>query len=91
MHAAYLGMVFHLVSLAEAVRLSGQFILTSVHNAESVLAFLIMVVFMIVYVAYKTTSPGIVVFPVVFLVDPRRSRLASSPFCKCRPVCAKAG
>src|SRR5262249_53785003 len=32
------------------------------------LAFLIMVVFMLVYVVYKTTSPGIVVFPMVFLL-----------------------
>ena len=68
LHASYLGMVFHLVSLVEAVRLSNQIILTSVHNAESVLAFLMMIVFMIVYVAYKTTSPGIMVFPVVFLL-----------------------
>jgi len=68
LHAAYLGMVFHLVSLAEAMKLSGQVTLTSVHNIESVLAFLIMVVFMIAYLAYKTTSPGIVVFPVVFLL-----------------------
>jgi ABC-type uncharacterized transport system permease subunit len=68
LHAAYLGMVFHLVSLAEDMELSGQITLTSVHNAESVLAFLIMVAFMIVYLAYKTTSPGIVVFPLVFLL-----------------------
>ena len=68
LHASYLGMVFHLVSLVESVRMSGQMILTSVHNAESVLAFLLMVVFMIVYIAYKTTSPGIMIFPVVFLL-----------------------
>ncbi len=68
LHAAYLGMVFHLVSLAEAMQLSGQIALTSVHNAESVLAFLIMVIFLIIYMVYKTTSPGIVVFPLVFLL-----------------------
>ena len=68
LHAAYLGMVFHFVSLAEAFSLSGQITLTSVHNAESVLAFLIMVFFMIAYLVYQTTSPGIVVFPVVFLL-----------------------
>ena len=68
LHAAYLGMVFHFVSLAEAIRLSGQITWTSVHNAESVLAFLIMVIFMIIYMVYKTTSPGIVVFPLVFLL-----------------------
>jgi ABC-type uncharacterized transport system permease subunit len=68
LHAAYLGMIFHCVSLVEAVRISGQLTLTSVHNAESLLALLIMVLFMIAYLVYQTTSPGIVVFPVVFLL-----------------------
>ena len=68
LHAASLGMVFHFVSLTEAVLLSGQLTLASVHNSESLLAFLIMSVFMIVYVVYQTASPGIVVFPVVFLL-----------------------
>lgn len=68
LHAAYLGMVFHFVSLTEAVRQFGQVTLASVHNAESVLAFLVMVVFMIVYLVYQTTAPGMVVFPVVFVL-----------------------
>jgi ABC-type uncharacterized transport system permease subunit len=68
LHAAYLGMVFHFVSLTEAFVASGQIALASVHNAESALGFLIMVVFMIVYLVYQTTSPGIVVFPLVFLL-----------------------
>lgn len=68
LHAAYLGMVLHFVSLTEAVIQAGQLTLASVHNSESLLAFLIMVVFMLVYVIYKTTSPGIVVFPIVFLL-----------------------
>ena len=68
LHAAYLGMVFHLVSLTEGVLLSGQVTLASVHNSMSLLAFLIMTVFMIAYLVYKTTSPGIVVFPLVFLL-----------------------
>jgi len=68
LHAAYLGMVFHLVSLTEAVVASGQFAAASVHNSESLLAFLIMVVFMIAYMVYKTTTPGIVIFPLVFLL-----------------------
>jgi ABC-type uncharacterized transport system permease subunit len=68
LHAAYLGMVLHFVSLTEAVVAAGQLTLASVHNSESLLAFLIMVVFMIVYLVYKTTSPGIVVFPLVFLL-----------------------
>src|SRR6266853_5050564 len=68
LHAAYLGMVLHFVSLAEAVVQAGQLTLASVHNSESLLAFLIMVVFMLVYLIYKTTSPGIVIFPLVFLL-----------------------
>src|SRR5438270_12263458 len=67
-HAVSLGMVFHFVSLTEAVLLSGQITLASVHNSESLLAFLTMAVFMIVYFLYQTTSPGIVVFLVVFLL-----------------------
>jgi ABC-type uncharacterized transport system permease subunit len=68
LHAAYLGMIFHLVSLTEALLSSGPNALASVQNVESVLAFLIMVVFMVVFLVYHTTSPGIVVFPVVFLL-----------------------
>src|ERR1700681_751024 len=68
LHASYLGMVFHLVSLTEAVVQSGQLASASVHNAESLLAFLIMVCFMLAYLIYKTTSPGIVIFPLVFLL-----------------------
>jgi ABC-type uncharacterized transport system permease subunit len=67
-HAASLGMVFHFVSLTEAVLSSGQLTLASVHNSESLLAFLMMAFFLVVYVIYETTSPGIVVFPVVFLL-----------------------
>jgi len=68
LHAAYLGMVFHFVSLTDAFLQGGQMAMVSAHNAESVLGFLIMVVFLLVYMVYKTTSPGIVVFPVVFLL-----------------------
>jgi len=68
LHAAYLGMVFHFVSLMEAFRVSGQVALTSAQNAESVLGFLVMVIFLLVYLVYQTTSPGIIVFPVVFLL-----------------------
>ena len=68
LHAAYLGMVFQFVSLSEAVLASGQLSLASVHNSISLLAFLVMSIFMLAYAIYKTTSPGIIVFPVVFLL-----------------------
>src|SRR5258708_6321343 len=67
LHAASLGMVFHFVSLVE-VFVGGQFVWASIHNGESLLAFLSMTFFMIVYAIYQTTSPGIVVFPVVFFL-----------------------
>ena len=67
LHAASLGMVFHFVSLTELF-LSGQVVWASVHNGESLLAFLSMAFFMIVYTVYQTTSPGVVVFPIVFFL-----------------------
>ena len=67
LHAATIGMVFHFVSLAELF-LSGQIVWASVHNSESLLAFLSMSFFLVIYAIYKTTSPGVVVFPVVFFL-----------------------
>src|SRR5262249_55169592 len=67
LNAVSIGMVFHFVSLAESF-LAGQVILASVHNGESLLAFISMSFFMIIYAIYKTTSPGVVVYPVVFLL-----------------------
>ena len=67
LHAASLGMVFHFVSLVELF-LSGQVVWASVHNGESLLAFFSMTFFMIIYAIYQTTSPGVVVFPVVFFL-----------------------
>src|SRR6202021_1906185 len=64
LHAASLGMVFHFVSLTELF-LSGQVVWASVHNGESLLAFLSMSFFMLIYAFYKTTPPGGVFFPVV--------------------------
>ena len=56
LHAASLGMVFHFVSLVEVFQLD-HVVWASVHNAESLLAFISMTFFMIVYAIYKTTSP----------------------------------
>ena len=67
LHAASLGMVFHFVSLVELFR-SDHVVWTSVHNGESLLAFVSMTLFMIAYAIYQTTSPGVVVFPVVFFL-----------------------
>ena len=67
LYAASLGMVFHFVSLVE-IYLSDHVVWASVHNAESLLGFLSMTFFMIICAIYKTTSPGVVVFPIVFFL-----------------------
>ncbi len=67
LHAASLGMVFHFVSLVELF-LSGHVVWASLHNGESLLAFFSMTFFMIIYATYHTTSPGVVVFPIVFFL-----------------------
>jgi ABC-type uncharacterized transport system permease subunit len=66
--AMSLGMVFQFVALAEEGLLSQQLLTASIHNSESLLALVIMAVFMIAYAFYRTLSPGIVAFPVVFLL-----------------------
>ena len=68
LHAAYLGMVFHFVAIVEIVRQSGELSLASLSVGASVLGFLIMVVFLVAYMVYRTTSPGIIVFPLVFFL-----------------------
>ena len=67
LRAASLGMVFHFVSLVE-VFAGSQAVWASAHNSESLLAFFSMAFFMIIYATYKTTSPGVVVFPIVFFL-----------------------
>jgi ABC-type transport system involved in cytochrome c biogenesis permease subunit len=65
-----LGMVFHFVSLAELAMMTGHpsLSLLSVHGSESLLAFLILAFFMLIYWRYRTLSPGLFVFPLVFLL-----------------------
>src|SRR5208337_4992528 len=65
--AASMGMVFHFVSLVEQF-LSGRVVWASVHHGASLLAFFSMTLFMIIYAIYTTTSPGVVVFPLVFFL-----------------------
>jgi len=64
------GMIFHFVSLAETAMVSGHLSLTalSVYDSESLLAFLVMLAFMIVFARYNTVSPGIFLFPLAFLM-----------------------
>lgn len=62
------GLIFHFVSLVEYTVLVGRLSWASIHYSESLLAFVAMVVFFIFFVGYRTTSPGIVIFPLVFFL-----------------------
>ena len=66
--AVGLGLIFHFVSLVESTVLIGHLSLASIHYSESLLAFLAMVVFFVFFVGYRTISPGIVIFPIVFVL-----------------------
>jgi ABC-type uncharacterized transport system permease subunit len=68
LNAVYLGAIFHFVSLTEGVFAADHVTAAMVHSSESLLAFLMMVVFLLVFLVYKTTSPGIIIFPLVFLL-----------------------
>lgn len=73
--AVGLGTVFHFVALLEYGMLGPAAQPSFLHQGESLLAFLLMAFFFAVYFRYKTASPGVAVFPVVFLL----TVLASSP------------
>ena len=64
--AVGLGMVFHFVSIVENAMFSDTWTPTSMHGLESLLAFVLMVFFFIVYARYRATAPGLAVFPLVF-------------------------
>lgn len=82
--AVGLGMTFQLVSLVEFAVLEGK-ITASVHHSESLLAFVIMVVFMIFFLRYRTTSTGIFVFPLVFFLT-FASAIGPHPFVFTSPL-----
>src|SRR5579859_2028136 len=65
---AMVGVTLHFVSLAEAF-VSGSMATMPLHQSESLLAFLMMLLFIAVYYFYATTSPGIVVLPIAFLLS----------------------
>src|SRR5437899_3152408 len=67
--AVGLGTIFHFVALAEAYVSSGELAPVTISQSESLLGFVLMVCFFGVYWRYKTTSPGILVFPLVFLLS----------------------
>ncbi|HVP63818.1 MAG TPA: cytochrome c biogenesis protein CcsA [candidate division Zixibacteria bacterium] len=80
-----LGLVFHFVSIVETTYFNGYQHLLDIRHAESALALLIMIIFMGVFVRYRTTSPGVFVLPLVFFltvasaVFQRPADMSSSP------------
>src|SRR5215472_16963592 len=66
--AVGLGMTFHFVSLVENAMMPRVWAPSSVHELESLLAFVLMVFFFVIYARYKATAPGLAVFPLVFLL-----------------------
>src|SRR5438270_3301108 len=65
---AGVGVTLHFVALIEAL-VSGRMAAMPLHQSESLLAFLMMVLFIGVYYLYGTTSPGLVVLPTAFLLS----------------------
>ena len=61
-----IGALFHFVSLAESVWSTGQISWLVAQRTESLLAFLLMVLFFFTYWRYRSFSHGIFVFPLVF-------------------------
>lgn len=65
---AGVAVTLHFVALVETLA-SGGMALMPIHQSESLLAFLMMLLFIGVYYLYRTTSPGIVVLPIAFLLS----------------------
>jgi len=75
----WLGATLHLVSLVESAWQAGELVPASPHQAESLLGFLVMAIFLAFWIKYKTLSPGIFVFPLVFLLTLAASAGAQPP------------
>lgn len=76
--AVGLGMTFHFVALIENAWQSRVWAPGSMHELESLLAFLLMVFFFAIYARYQATAPGLAVFPLVFLLT-ASAALPSTP------------
>ena len=70
------GAVLHMVSLVEAGRAAHTFIAPGFHNSVSLWAFLLAVVFLVVYQRYRVESLGTALFPLVFTMAAVASTVA---------------
>ena len=76
--AVGMGAIFHLVAITEYIMrpdLAPSFL----HQVESLMAFLLMAFFFVVYLRYQTASPGVAVFPLVFLLTLSASSASPPP------------
>lgn len=73
-----LGLVLHAVALIEVLVLNGRSSIFTIHQSESLLGLLLMALFLITYLRYRTTSPGLFVIPAVFLLT-LSAALAQAP------------
>jgi len=62
------GALFHFVSLLETSIQNGQLAPVNPAQSESALAFLLVAVFLLVYGFYKTSTHGVIIAPIVFLL-----------------------
>ncbi len=89
MPAVGLGMTFHFVSLIEKAMLSHILAPSSMHEMESLLAFVLMVFFFVIYARYHATAPGLAVFPLVFLLT-ASAALGTTPSAESTPLFVSA-
>jgi ABC-type uncharacterized transport system permease subunit len=66
--AIFAGAIFHFVSIIEFAGLTGSLAPASPSAAESQLAFIIVFFFLAFWLKYHTPTPGLLVFPIVFLL-----------------------
>jgi len=74
--AVGLGAVFHFVAITEYI-IRNDLAPSFLHQVESLMAFLLMAFFFFVYLRYQTASPGVAVFPAVFLLTLSASSASS--------------
>ena len=75
---AVVAVTLHFVALVEAFA-AGKMVAMPLHQSESLLAFLMMLLFIGVFYLYRTTSPGIVVLPIAFLLSLSAAMAQAAP------------
>ncbi len=77
--AVGLGTILTFVAVTENGMTNRTWAPSSMHELESLLALVLMVFFFVIYARYKTTAPGLAVFPTVFLLTASAALGSSRP------------